>query len=149
MQVTAYSLSHGANYESTAFLVNHDNKYILYLGDTGPDSIEHSSKLQSLWEHVAPLIISKKLKAILIEVSFPNEQPDRQLFGHLTPKWLREELNALSKITGKSALKNFPIVVTHIKPISNNERKIKRQLSAANDLKLKFIYPRQGVKLKF
>jgi 3',5'-cyclic-nucleotide phosphodiesterase len=149
MQVTAYSLSHGANYESTAFLVNHDNKYILYLGDTGPDSIEHSGKLQSLWQHVAPLIASKKLKAILIEVSFPNEQPDSQLFGHLTPKWLREELIALSKITGRSALKNFPIVVTHIKPIANNEIKIKRQLAAANDLKIKFIYPRQGVKLKF
>ncbi len=84
-----------------------------------------------------------------ISVSFPNEQPDSQLFGHLTPKWLRAELHALSRITGKAALKNFPIIVTHIKPIANNERKIKRQLSDANDLKVKFIYPHQGVKLKF
>lgn len=149
MTVSAYSLSHGTNYESTAFLVSHQNNYILYLGDTGPDSVEHSNKLQSLWQHVAPLIVSKKLKAILIEVSFPNEQPDSQLFGHLTPKWLKAELNTLGKITGKAALKNFPVVVTHIKPKGSNEMKIKKQLAAENDLKIKFIFPRQGVKLRF
>ncbi|MEO9144660.1 MAG: 3',5'-cyclic-nucleotide phosphodiesterase [Ginsengibacter sp.] len=149
MYVTAFTLSHGNPYKSTAFLVRHDSAYILYLGDTGADEIEKSDKLQLLWQHITPLIQAKKLKGIFIEVSFPNEQPDNQLFGHLTPKWLMTELNSLSELTGKNALKNFPIAITHIKPIGTNERKIKQQLSASNNLQLKILYPKQGILMKF
>lgn len=149
MYVTAFTLSHGNPYKSTAFLVRHDSAYILYLGDTGPDEIEKLDKLQLLWQHIAPLIKTKKLKGIFIEVSFPNEQPDNQLFGHLTPKWLMNELNSLGKLTGKNALKNFPIAITHIKPIGSNERKIKQQLSVSSNLQLKILYPRQGILMKF
>lgn len=149
MYVSAYTLSHGNPYESTAFLVRHNKNYILYLGDTGPDEVEKSDKLQLLWQHIAPLIRSKKLKAIFIEVSFPNEQPDKQLFGHLTPKWLMAEMNSLSNLTGKNAMINFPVVITHIKPLGNNENKIKKQLSLSNNLQIKILYPHQGVMMKF
>ncbi|WP_200890786.1 MBL fold metallo-hydrolase [Pedobacter lusitanus] len=40
MQVTPFLLSHGPAYESTAFLIGHENAYLLYLGDTGADEIE-------------------------------------------------------------------------------------------------------------
>lgn len=149
MYVSAYTLSHGNPYESTAFLVRHNEYYLLYLGDTGPDEVEKSDKLQLLWQHIAPLIQSKKLKAIFIEVSFPNEQPDKQLFGHLTPKWFMNEMNSLSNLTGKNAMINFPVVITHIKPLGNNENKIKKQLSLSNNLQIKILYPHQGVMMKF
>ena len=102
-----------------------------------------------LWQHISPLIQSKRLKAIFIEVSFPNEQPDQQLFGHLTPKWLMNEMNDLSRLAGKSAMKNFPVVITHIKPSGNNENKIKWQLAESNNLQLKILYPLQGKQMKF
>ncbi|WP_413666816.1 MBL fold metallo-hydrolase [Mucilaginibacter sp. Mucisp86] len=148
LKVQAFPLSH-SNLTSTAFLVNSNDNYLLYLGDTGPDEIEKSSNLQNLWQAIAPLIKSKKLKAVLIEVSFPNEQPDKTLFGHLTPKWLMTEINKLATITGTDAIKGLNIVVTHLKPPVTSISKIKTQLKAANKLQLNLIYPQQGRALNF
>ena len=148
LKVRAFPLSH-SNLTSTAFLVNSNNNYLLYLGDTGPDEIEKSSNMQNLWQAAAPLIKSKKLKAILIEVSFPNEQPDKTLFGHLTPKWLMAEMDKLALLTGTDAIKGLNIVVTHLKPPMTNISKIKTQLKAANKLQLNLIYPQQGKALNF
>jgi len=149
MEVQAFVLSHGNPYESTAFLVRSNNSYILYLGDTGADEIEKSDKLHQLWEAVAPLIKSKQLKTIMIEVSFPNEQPDKSLFGHLTPRLLMNEMNGLSKLVGAETMKNFPIVITHLKPAGGHIPDIKKQLAAGNSLGLKLIYPEQGKLLEF
>src|SRR5437868_3313940 len=82
MTVRAFPLSH-SNLTSSAFVVKSQDNYILYLGDVGPDEIEKSHDLELLWQSIAPLIKEKKLKAIMIEVSFPDEQSDRTLFGHL------------------------------------------------------------------
>ncbi len=149
MAATPFSLSHVHPYESTAFLIRHEDSYLLYFGDTGPDEVEKSDKLRQVWQSVASLIVSKKLKAIFIEVSYPNEQPDVSLFGHLTPKWLMHEMDVLSSFTGQPALKGFPVVVTHIKPSPVKERQIKTQLAAANTLQLQIIIPEQGERLEF
>jgi 3',5'-cyclic-nucleotide phosphodiesterase len=146
MQVTAYPLSH-SNLTSTAFLIKNNDNYLLYLGDTGADEIEKSHNLQSLWQTIGPLIKSKQLKGIMIEVSFPNEQPDKTLFGHLTPKWLMAEMDELSKLTGKDALKNLNLVITHVKPPQASIVKIKEQLKANNKLSLNLIFPAQGKEL--
>ena len=143
MTVIAFPLSHGGS-QSTAFLINNDSPNILYLGDTGPDEIEKSRNLHILWQAVAPLIKSRQLKAILIETSFPDEQPDKILFGHLTPHWLMKEMDDLAALTGKSALKGFPIIITHIKPPQINIYKIKIQLKAENTLQLNLVFPEQG-----
>lgn len=149
LAVTAFQLSHSAPYKSTAFLVRNKNAYLLYLGDTGADTIEHANNLQLLWEHVAPLITDKKLKALFIEVSFDNAQPDKLLFGHLTPVLLMQELNALSQLAGTTELRNFPVVITHEKPAGNRESLIKKQLLALNALGVRLIFPKQGDKLLF
>jgi cAMP phosphodiesterase len=148
MKVQAFPLSH-SNLTSTAFLVHSNNAYVLYLGDTGPDEIEKSNNLQNLWQAITPLIKNRQLKAILIEVSFPNEQPDKTLFGHLTPNWLMVEMNKLAVLTGKEELKGLNIVVTHLKPPVSNMSKIKTQLKAQNKLQLNLIYPEQGKPLNF
>jgi len=148
MTVKAFPLSHVNPFESTAFLVRNGDSYVLYLGDTGPDSVEKSDKLKSLWTAIAPLVKSKQLKGIFIEVSFPNEQPDQFLFGHLTPNYLMKELHTLEDLSGKGTLKGFNIVVTHLKPPTKNIIKLKEQLQKQNDLGFKIIYPEQGKKFE-
>jgi cAMP phosphodiesterase len=148
MKVKAFPLSH-SNLISTAFLVQSKDDYLLYLGDTGADEIEKSYNLQNLWEVIAPLIKAKKLKAIMVEVSFPDEQPDKTLFGHLTPKWLMTEMEALGKLTGANSLKGLNVVVTHLKPPYSSIEKIKQELKAENKLGLNLIYPQQGHQLEF
>lgn len=148
MQVKAFRLSH-SNLTSTAFLLRDKNNYLLYLGDTGCDRLEKSDNLKLLWQAIGPLIKARRLKAIMIEVSFPNEQPDKSLFGHLTPRLLMEELQVLANYSGSETLTNFPIVITHLKPPTNNIVKIKQQLKAENKLRLKIIYPEQGKQLVF
>lgn len=143
MTVKAFALSH-SNLISTAFLVKSREAYILYLGDTGADEIEKSHNLYNLWKTIAPLIKSKKLKTIMIEASFPNEQPDKTLFGHLTPHWLMKEMEVLGSLTGNGALNGFTLIVTHVKPPQININKIKVQLKAENKLHLNLIFPEQG-----
>lgn len=142
MTVKAFPLSH-SNLTSTAFLVQYNDAYILYLGDTGPDEIEKSHNLQNLWTAISPLIKAGKLKAIMIETSFPDEQPDKTLFGHLTPHWLMKEMHQLADLSGGS-LKNFNLIITHLKPPADKIVRIKKQLKAGNDLGLNLIFPQQG-----
>ena len=144
LYVTPYSLSHVNPYESSAFLVRQNQDYLLYLGDTGADTIEKSNKLNLVWKAIAPLIKENKLKGIFIEVSFDNSVPDKALFGHLTPKLLMQELNTLNNLAGQN-LKSVNIIVTHIKPCGNCETSIKKQIMDANKLGLPLIYPEQGV----
>jgi len=144
MTVKAFPLSHVNPFESTAFLIKNGEDYALYLGDTGPDAVEKSNNLQTLWTAIAPLVKNKQLKGIFIEVSFPNEQPDKFLFGHLTPNYLMKELHVLETLAGKDTLKGFKIIITHLKPPAKNIAKIKEQLKNQNDLGVKIIYPEQG-----
>ena len=144
MQVKAFSLSHVNPFESTAFLLNTGDAYVLYIGDTGPDEIEKSNKLFLLWQAVAPLVKENKLKGIFIEVSFPNDQPDDKLFGHLTPKWLMNEMNILSSMTGKTAIKNLPVIITHVKPPTSRIIQLTKEIKESNNLGLHLIFPQQG-----
>ena len=143
LSVSTYSLSHVNPYESSAFLVRNVNDYLLYLGDTGADTVEKSNKLAELWTAVAPLVKTAKLKAIFIEVSFDNSMPDKALFGHLTPKLLMQELNKLNSLS-EGGLKNTSIYITHIKPCTNCEETIKQQIKDDNQLGLRIAYPIQG-----
>ena len=144
MFVTAFEISHANPYQSTAFLVRTDSAYVLYLGDTGADEIERSTKLQELWNRVTPLIKTKQLKGIFIETSFPDEQPNEKLFGHLTPSLLMKELKNLSLLCGEDNLQNVPIIITHIKPSGNNEIIIKNELKQENTQDLQLVFPKQG-----
>lgn len=146
MYVKTFVLSHSAPYTSTAFLVRHKDVYVLYFGDTGADNIEHSTRMIEVWKAVAPLINQKKLKGIFIENSFPDEQPAKQLFGHLTPQLLMEELHTLQSLcTNKNSLKELSVVITHMKPVADAENRIKNQLMANNPIGVKLIFPEQGV----
>lgn len=146
--VTAFSLSHVAPYESSAFLVRNNQAYTLYLGDTGADTVEKTNQLSQLWNHIAPLVSNNQLTSIFIEVSFDNSIPNKALFGHLTPNLLMQELAKLNNLS-KGKLSNTKIVVTHIKPCNNCESNIHQQIAAANQLGLTIVYPEQGKAIQF
>jgi 3',5'-cyclic-nucleotide phosphodiesterase len=93
-----------------------------------------------------------RLKAILIESSYASDRPDVQLFGHLTPKWIMKSLHKLDELAGGKALKDLPVVITHIKYALTPEQPQKRmqaELDAANDLGVRFLIPQQGSRWHF
>lgn len=149
LSIKTFELSHTKDYKSSAVLVGSHDDYILYLGDTGADRIENSKNLEILWKSIAPLIKNKHLKAIMIEVSFPNSQPENLLFGHLTPNLLQEEFIKLSAFAGQENLKGLKIIITHIKPSGKNPEIIKQELQQNNPLQLHYIFPVQGSLLSF
>lgn len=147
LQVQVFPLSHGPGTESAAFLLQSGGHYLLYLGDTGADELEHSQRLHELWQAVAPLVRAGQLHGIFLEASYPNEQPETQLFGHLTPRRLWQELAALGQLASPEALRRVPLVITHRKPPARQEAAIAQQLAAGNALNMKLVYPVQGQRL--
>lgn len=144
---TVYELSHVKPLKSSAILVENNTRAVLYFGDTGADRIEKSDKLKKIWNLMAPKIKSGKLKTFLIEVSFPNSQPEELLFGHLTPNLLNEEMKKLAQLVGKKNMKKLTIIVTHIKPKGNHEQIIKEQLVNNNPYSINYIFPKQGERI--
>jgi cAMP phosphodiesterase len=97
-QVCAIPVSH--TIECCAFTVRGPDGSIAYSGDTGPT--------ERLWE---VLNETKDLKALLMEVSFPNHLGRlARLSGHHTPETLGRELRKLTR------RKDLPILLYHIKP---------------------------------
>ena len=151
MTVTPFPLAHGGM-ESTAFLVEHGADALLCFGDTGPDTVEHADKLERVWTAVAERVRTKRLKAIVIEVSFANDRADDKLFGHLTPRHLLAELHKLEALAGKGSLKGLPIVIGHIKYALTDtqpQAQILSELKAGNDLGVHFLIPEQGQRFRF
>lgn len=153
LTVTAYPLSHGGAL-STAFLIRAGEEALLCMGDTGPDAVEHSTRLETLWQAVAPLVRAGQLRAIVIETSYPDPRKDSELFGHLTPGWLHKELNRLAVLAGgKDRLKGLPVVIGHIKPAIDGAgpvvATIARQLAEGEGPPVRYVIAEQGVGLHF
>jgi 3',5'-cyclic-nucleotide phosphodiesterase len=151
MAVTPFPLNHGGA-ESTAFLVESGDDAILCFGDTGPDEVQKASNMQDIWKAVADRVRQRKLKAIILEVSYTSDRPDTLLFGHLTPKWVHETLHVLDQEAGGNALKGLPVVVSHIKYSFTDEQPqvaIRQELEVGNDLGVQFVIPEQGALYHF
>ena len=156
IKVIPFTISHSVNYESAAFLIEADDHFILIIGDTSPDPIGRSEDIEFVWNQVTPLIKNHKLRAIFLETSYPDEQADEALHGHLTPYWMIHELGQLAKTVNPQhpdqALALIPIVVTSIKPALDKaftKELVSKQLNELNKLSLKFIIPSQGELLQF
>lgn len=79
-----YPLSHD-RYPSSMLLISNGSEFFAYFGDTGPDKVEQSRDLDTVWRALGPLVEQKKLKGMIIETSYPNGVEDKHLYGHLTP----------------------------------------------------------------
>ncbi|KAK1831679.1 cAMP phosphodiesterases class-II-domain-containing protein [Podospora conica] len=69
---------------------------VLVFGDVEPDSLSLSPRNRRVWREAAPKIVDGHLAAICIECSYDDAQPDDCLYGHLTPRFLMEELAVLA-----------------------------------------------------
>lgn len=84
--------------DSTAVFIRDaaSKQEILIFGDVEPDTISLRPLNKLVWLKAAPKIASGQLKAIFIESSWTDSKPDDYLFGHLTPKYIFEELRVLA-----------------------------------------------------
>lgn len=140
-----YYLSHtGKSLSSAALIKNSQNRYFLYLGDTGADRIEKSGQLDNLWSAISPLIQKGSLKGIAMECSYSDEQPEYQLYGHLTPRLIVEEIEKLEQKVGKKNLKGLNLIITHIKYKRDIHKKIKYELDTLQQKGINIIFAEQG-----
>ena len=154
LTVEPFELSH-AGVLSTAFLLRAGGAALLYLGDTGPDAVEGSDRLERLWTRVAPLVRDGTLRGLFVEASYADPRPERLLFGHLTPSWLMTELRRLAArvdaAAPATALRGLTVVVTHVKPAVDagppTPERVAGQLAALNDLNVTLVMARQGARL--
>ncbi len=155
MNVKAFPLHHPGCYESTAFLIENDGHYALYIGDTSPDALEKTPRLEIIWKEVAPLIQKGVFHGIFLECAYENSRSDRELYGHLKPKYMLEELEKLATLVNPTVptLKDVQIFVTHIKQtyIKNNDavQMVKQQLEGGNRYNFHFVFLNQGQKYEF
>ncbi len=148
LSVETWPLNHPGG--SSAFLLRTaTGDALLYLGDTGPDPDPGDGHLARLWARIAPMIGEGRLRAIFIEVSYPDPRPDERLFGHLTPGRLHAELTRLASAVDprEVTLHGLVVAITHIKPAPDATRQIRQQLAALPDLGARLIFPAQGRRL--
>ncbi len=105
--------------ESSGFVVRAaDGSSLAYSGDTGPT--------ERLWQI---LNAERDLRALLMEVSYPNAEQDlATISGHHTPKTLVEDLR---KLRGADHL---PTLLYHLKPA--HQAAIERECAALSDVNL-------------
>lgn len=148
-----YPLSHDKS-PSSMLLITSNNTAFAYFGDTGPDEIEKSKNLDTVWRKLAEKVKQQQLKGMIIEVSYPNEVDDGKLYGHMTPKWLLKELKNLEKYSGEGQpLKGLSVVISHIKPSFQQGQDVRKviaaELTQGNDMGVDFIIMDQGDSRKF
>jgi len=86
VSICPMSLSHGTSIDTQEFL---------FFGDVEPDSLSVQPRTFAVWKAAAPLI-PHRLRSIFIECSWPMGRMDEQLYGHLSPPYVAEELEALT-----------------------------------------------------
>jgi 3',5'-cyclic-nucleotide phosphodiesterase len=97
-EVTAIAVSH--TIDCCGFLVRGKGGALAYSGDTGPTD--------RLWQVLGE---ARDLKALLMEVSFPNSEARlARVSGHHTPETLARDLQKLP------SSKELPTLLYHIKP---------------------------------
>ncbi|CNK30639.1 putative 3'%2C5'-cyclic-nucleotide phosphodiesterase [Yersinia mollaretii] len=148
-----FPLSHDKS-PSSMLLITSNNAAFAYFGDTGPDEMEKSKNLDTVWRKLAEKVKQQQLKGMIIEVSYPNAVSDGKLYGHMTPKWLLKELKNLEKQSGEGQpLKGLPVVISHIKPSLQQGLDVRKTIAAelqqGNDMGVNFILMEQGDSQKF
>lgn len=108
-QVTPVPVDHSV--EATALIVGDGNASVAYSGDTGPTD--------RLWEVLSE---RKDLRALVMEVAFPNGQTAlARASGHNTPATLETELKKLG------SKRDLPVLLFHIKPVF--QRAVEKELA--------------------
>lgn len=157
MTVEAMPLAHGNFGDSSAFLIEANGFYTLYMGDTGPDEVEKRRNMEQVWERIAPLIQQKRFQGMFMEASYSDKRPENQLYSHLTPKWILQSFHHLAELVDpenpQQALANLTVIITHIKPwLQSGEQPreiVAQELLDQNDLGLNLVFATQGKRIEF
>ncbi len=155
LQVKSFLLDHYLGYPCTAFLLSKNNNYLLYIGDTGADSVQDSDNLLNLWRAIAPLVANNYLKSIIFEVTFANQRPDDRLFGHLTPHLAFEEFRRLVNLVRQTDpdtdFSQLSLIPVHFKPSFLEDvdmvETVKQELLQENDIGCRIVIPEQGMRI--
>jgi len=85
--------------QSSAFFILNEETFaeILVFGDIEPDTVSLSPQNYKVWRTAAPKVANGTLKAVFIECSYDDSVRDTDLYGHLCPRHLIEELLFLAK----------------------------------------------------
>ncbi|KAI0840404.1 cAMP phosphodiesterases class-II-domain-containing protein [Hypoxylon sp. FL0890] len=85
-------------YDSSAYFIRDgiSGREVLMFGDVEPDSISLSPRNLGVWQEAAPRIAKGNLAAIFIECSYDDSQTDDRLYGHLTPRYIIQEMKTLA-----------------------------------------------------
>ncbi|ORY70025.1 cyclic-AMP phosphodiesterase, class-II [Pseudomassariella vexata] len=86
-------------YDSSAYFIRDTatGREVLIFGDVEPDTMSLSPRNLDIWKEAAPKIVSGQLAAIFIECSYSDSQTNDRLFGHLAPRFIIEEMQALAQ----------------------------------------------------
>jgi ribonuclease BN (tRNA processing enzyme) len=115
-EVKAIRVNHTV--ECCAFTIRRGNRALAYSGDTGPTD--------RLWQ---VLSATEGLKALLMEVSFPNDEGRlARVSGHHTPNTMARDLRKLP------GAKELPTLLYHIKP--SFQAKVERECARLRGLNL-------------
>lgn len=99
LSAKVFPISHGCDYASSAFFIRNEenSSEFLFFGDVESDTIADKPLLDKVWDTAASKISSGALRTIFIECSWPEERPDKSLYGHLKPSHLVRELEVLAQ----------------------------------------------------
>ncbi|KAK3725507.1 3',5'-cyclic-nucleotide phosphodiesterase pde1 [Vermiconidia calcicola] len=111
--------------DSTAFFIRDTEtcREVLIFGDVEPDTISLNPRTHGVWKEAAHKIAHGLLGGIFIECSYDDSQADAFLFGHMNPRHLVAELQALAYLVA-----NAKATLHHEKGVK------KRKRSGANGL---------------
>ncbi|KAM0721488.1 hypothetical protein Q7P37_002412 [Cladosporium fusiforme] len=86
--------------DSTAYFIrdSETGREVLIFGDVEPDSLSLTPRNYLIWAEAARKVASGCLTGIMIECSYDDSHSDEYLFGHLAPRHLITELNALASL---------------------------------------------------
>ncbi|KAH6849683.1 cAMP phosphodiesterases class-II-domain-containing protein [Chaetomium sp. MPI-CAGE-AT-0009] len=115
-------------YDSSVYFIRDipTGREILIFGDVEPDSISLSPRNRQVWQEAAPKVAAGNLAAIFIECSYDDSRSLERLFGHLTPRFIYEEMTALAEeVVAARQAKNTTASA------SGGDRKRKRVVSDA------------------
>lgn len=129
----------GSRVFSTVFILrdNETKNTLIFFGDTDYNQFIQDEQnntirknlLTEFWEYMVELVPLEELRGIFIECSGVSHQRDEQLYGHLSPKHLIDNLKELyDKYNAKSPIStetgnlfNPNIIITHVKMIPSHK----------------------------
>ncbi|EGG21524.1 hypothetical protein DFA_01410 [Cavenderia fasciculata] len=162
MDVSTFETCHNDIF-STAFLFTDQitGEQFVFFSDTGIPSGTYNCDWKQRIHNVWAQVKIDKLRAVYLEVSFPNSTPDASMFGHVRPKDVLALLDDLVDLSVQTtpfteSLSHVKLIVQHIKPYANAatftipvSKVIENELKAGNTHNIQVVIPEQGVPICF